>query len=299
MKIQEMLAIRGGEIKVDSIARVLGRTPPPKEYIENARKTLYLAASSDFVNNRPSINDEDWVENPTNGLARSQSFGNNNPSQKREWRPQMTTTSLTTATQIGATTTITQNPTTGGPGALPKSNPMANVPPGAPMGFISSRQVLSMLPPEQLNNPVLQKRKSDGPPAPKRTAPGTLDRKSIVLPEFRPARTATIVDRAKPTPCGPVIPLLQSSSPHPGIEVDALPSLSFSSPMDLKAESDDEFKDLPATSPLAPIKPAAKRTKKSTIVVPPPVANQGSGRGRGRGRPAGRSMKPWPMTNRF
>ena len=69
--------------------------------------------------------------------------------------------------------------------------------------------------------------------------------------------------------------------------------------MDLKAESDDEFKDLPATSPLAPIKSAAKRTKKSPTVVPLLVASQGDGRGRGRGRPVGRSMKPWPMTNRF
>ena len=174
MKIQEMLAIRGGEIHVDSLASVLGRTPPPKEYIENALKTLYLVTSSDSVKNRPSIRDEDWIENPKNGLARTQSFGSNNPSQKREWRPQMNTTSLTTTTQIGATTTITRNPTTGGPGALPKSNPMTNVPPGAPMGFISSRQVLSMLPPEQLNNPILQKRKYDGPRGTEKDGAGNL-----------------------------------------------------------------------------------------------------------------------------
>src|SRR5271170_2753733 len=84
----------------------------------------------------------DFVENSRNGLARSQSFGSNNSSQRSEWRPQTSTTSLTT-TQIGTTTTITRNPAFGGPGNLPKTDLLTNVPPGASMGFVSSRQVLS------------------------------------------------------------------------------------------------------------------------------------------------------------
>ena len=40
-KIQELLATRGGDIDVASVASVLGRTPPCKEQIQNACKTLY------------------------------------------------------------------------------------------------------------------------------------------------------------------------------------------------------------------------------------------------------------------
>jgi hypothetical protein len=40
MKIHELLAPRGGTIDADSIAAVLGRTPPTEEHIENMCKTL-------------------------------------------------------------------------------------------------------------------------------------------------------------------------------------------------------------------------------------------------------------------
>jgi len=109
-----------------------------------------------------------------------------------------------------------------------------------------------------------------------------------------------IVDRARPSPLGPTISLLQSSSPRPGIDVDALPSLSFSSPVDLRIESDDEFKDLPATSPLAPVQPAAKRTKAAEPKlrsIPSTTRDRVVGRGRGRGTVRG--MKSGPGKNVF
>jgi len=41
MKIQKLLATQGGEINVEVISGVLNRKPPPKEFIEKARKTMY------------------------------------------------------------------------------------------------------------------------------------------------------------------------------------------------------------------------------------------------------------------
>ena len=107
------------------------------------------------------------------------------------------------------------------------------------MGFISSRQVLSMLPPEHLTNNVPQpqlKRKSEDLPAVFQLSSGTIVNSQPGPPAKKPTLSGAIVDRAKPIVNGPVLPLLQSSSPHPGVEVDALPSLSFTSPIGLTTQ---------------------------------------------------------------
>jgi hypothetical protein len=104
------------------------------------------------------------------------------------------------------------------------------------MGFISSRQVLSMLPPEHLNNSVPQpqlKRKSEDLPAVFQLSSGAVVNGP---PAKKPTLSGEIVDRARPIANGPALPLIQSSSPHPGVEVDALSYQSFTSPIGLTTQ---------------------------------------------------------------
>lgn len=149
------------------------------------------------------------------------------------------------------------------------------------MGFMTSREALAILPVEQHtshNNP--KKRKADIVPTisakeksfqPKQATLKTWITKDIALrltetpPQLKVRSSGIVQDRGKPCKSIRHPPLLQqSSSPSRGYDIDALPSVSFSSPTRPEIDDDDEFRsplpkptkrldlnDIP-TSPLTP-----------------------------------------------
>ena len=134
------------------------------------------------------------------------------------------------------------------------------------------------------------------------------------------------MDPTKPVGNGPALPLLQSSSLHRVVEVDALPVLSFTSTIDLTndLDGDDDFKCIPpkpkrerassidkcpAAWSVIPAKAAAKRTMKNEtkfyrsdfpLVLEPTPGSEGTNMpARRHRRRTLRPMKSWPSLRRF
>lgn len=185
----------------------------------------------------------------------------------REWRPEMTVNALTT-TQIGARVT-----TIGCLGSTNQSMPTGGI---ATMGFMTSREALSLLPAEQHNNNP-RKRKleptvSKTTARPKQTTLSRWVNNHVPPPEPQPQESALytrvrstgiIQDRGKQmrNVLIPSIPL-QMSSPERGLDIDTLLAVSLSSspapatPHGPRHER--PLNDIP-TSPLVPTELPLKR----------------------------------------
>jgi hypothetical protein len=185
----------------------------------------------------------------------------------REWRPQTTVASLP-VTQIGfTTTTIGSTTNIVGLDRLTTTTSIST-------GFITSREALSILPSEPTTN---NKRKAEHPPlkksklrVPKQSTLTSWIQEEIrddplavlVKHEFKTRSTGIVHDRGKPTETPQAtLPSDPSSSPARGYDIDALPTVSFSSPFASKV--DVEFE-----SPLA--KPG-KRFVVEEVLPPAPL----------------------------
>ena len=264
-------------------------------------------------NRRSSLRDEDWIESTYNRNSSNQPLGAGTAAQLREWRPQTTVNSMITA-QIGVSmTSISQNTNVVGIGNLNSNNSMS----GMEMGFMTSRKAMSILPAEQLTTqPNPRKRKSDEikPPKqkPSQTKQATLKtwitqpaKPPSPPPKTKVRSSGIIQDRGKPSKCTPVLgPLQQSSSPARGYDIDALPSVSFSSPNCPTIEDDDFLSPLPKpakrlgtpdipTSPLARSSNPAGFVGITTKSVIQGVSTERKSLGIRRG------MKPWPSKKTF
>jgi len=183
------------------------------------------------------------------------------------------------------------------------------------MGFMTSREALSILPPEQLTNtPKPKKRKADHPSTSTKFNGKTGRPKQATLktwftndvpsvrvnvakaPIKRDLSSGIIHDRGKALHGKPVLPALQQmSSPSRGYDIDALPA-AFSSSPTIEPVSPLPKKvaigDIP-TSPLIPTDEVAKDRYRPTLgfqraqgmtVIPPAKKTLGMRR----------AMKPWP-----
>jgi hypothetical protein len=222
---------------------------------------------------RSSLQDEDWIEREpkTSGTDITSASA---AQRIREWRPQTTVNAMAT-TNIGFSDSSTLTNTSiigfGGVKQLIQPSSMTT------MGFMTSREALSILPPEQLTNAdsSSRKRKADSK-APTTTKSKSSKPKQTTLqtwinqdsqsqpaePAIPPSKvysSGIIHDRGKATKSGPTLPQPhEMSSPSRGLEIEALPSLSFSSPAvpDISVSAVVQGKscvddDVP-TSPLSP-----------------------------------------------
>jgi hypothetical protein len=264
---------------------------------------------------RSSLQDEDWIG--TEPKTNRNDTGGSAAQRIREWRPQTTVNAMST-THIGFHVTSALANTGivgfGGVNQLMQPSSMTT------MGFMTSREALSILPPEQLanadNNPRKRKADSKAPAAtkpksakPKQTTLQTWINQDnpgqpseFVIPPSKACSSGIIQDRGKATKSGPILPQPhEMSSPSRGLEIEALPSLSFSSPaladISVFAVVQDKYcveDDVP-TSPLSPFtQPATSlgvvRTSPSTL-VPQPGSSSNSAERRSLG--IRRGMKPW------
>lgn len=201
-----------------------------------------------------------------------------------------------------------------GLGSLTSNNPTT----GTTMGFMTSRQALAILPPEQLSTQTnARKRKSES------TSRASLKQKPLqqklailekrqdissplVQRAVRMQSSGVIHDRQKPVSAKITLPMQQSSSPDRGYDVDNLPPVAFSSP-DPSTADDEEF--------LSPPKPAMQSGKYDISSTLPssryPVKAASAQkheedkmgiRGISSGRKSlgvGRGAKPWPLRRMF
>jgi hypothetical protein len=205
----------------------------------------------------------------------------------REWAPQTTINSTTT--NIGSQ---------GG-------DPFMK---GLQMGFMSGRQALAHLPPEQLtydNNSKKRKAEIPGKAAPTTKTAGPVQKplKSFMNPDdifnirdfslpSKPSISSGIVqDRGKPLKRGRVLAQSRfSSSPELGLNVDALPSVSFSSPSTTVAAKEEIIKENNIiTSPLMPGALPLSRKPEPYFPAPQVIPNPRALKGFGKRR----SLNPW------
>ena len=276
------------------------------------------------TDDRTSLKDEDWIESNFNRNVSNQSFlGGNAAERIREWRPNTTVNSIAT-TQIGFSTTfVSRKNNVVGLGNLDSNSSMN----GMTMGFMTSREALAILPLEQsTSHNNSKKRKADAGPTisakqklfqPKQATLKTWITKDITLrptepppPQFKVRSSGIVQDRGKPCKSTRHPPLLeQSSSPSRGYDINALPSVSFSSPTRFEIDDDDEFSSPPKpakdlndipTSPLAPSHPIktvggmglGQNGVTATVTVKG-VSTEKRSLGIRRG------MKPWPSKRPF
>lgn len=185
----------------------------------------------------------------------------------RQYRPQTTVIGF-------SSTEISRNTTVSGLGGLNQNRRLqgTNPPTGPPMGFMSSREALAILPPEQLTQGnEIKKRKAGQAELPeskdKSCRPKQETSSSFISPDLflntvplpifatKTASSGIVQDRGKPLTTPPVLPQTHlSSSPYRGLDVDALPSVSFSSPSSTLPAEGVKASDL-TTSPLVPAGP--------------------------------------------
>jgi hypothetical protein len=255
--------------------------------------------------------DEDWIENDINPVDSQQPFLENTAAQWiREWRPQVTVDTLTT-TQIGfSTTSITRTTNINGLGNLNQNN----VPVGMALtGFISSREALSILPPEKAASDThSRKRKGETamltaapkqkPVEPKQTtlkpwtnSNGTTPSVEPAPTQIKPRSSGIIHDRGKAVKSDKALPSLQQmSSPDRGCDFDALPSLSFSSSPNKPPAVEHRHLDEISTSPLAIH--TSNVIENSVTRTIPLIKGISSGR---KSLGIRRGMKPWPSKKEF
>jgi hypothetical protein len=265
---------------------------------------------------RSSLQDEDWIEREPKTSGNDITTGT--AAQRiREWRPQTTVNAMAT-THIGfsAGSTLANTGIIGFGGVNQLMQPSSTT----TMGFMTSREALSILPPEQLtnadNNPRKRKADSKAPATtkpksakPKQTTLQTWinpDRQShpgeSVIPSSKVCSSGIIQDRGKAIKSGPTLPHPhEMSSPSRGLEIESLPSLSFSSPavadISVSAVVREKYcvdDDVP-TSPLSPFTQPATSLG---VVGPSPcelVPRLGLGGISAERRSLGirRGMKPW------
>jgi hypothetical protein len=220
--------------------------------------------------------------------------------------------------QVGFTTTSTLSSSMNTIGGMRNSGPLERLSGGiTSIGFMTSREALSILPAEQHANTINpKKRKQDKTSTttskasrPKQTTLRTWVSKPTRSAEPEPvlkARSSGIIqDRGKTARNVPIriIPQ-QMSSPERGYDIEALPTVSFSSPTGaqgrvcfdspIQPRCDDRIIDDPRTSPLAPPALPAQRG----ISNPKDALNVSAGIGTApmerRSLGIRRGMKPWP-----
>lgn len=266
---------------------------------------------------RSSLQDEDWIESNFNRNTSNHPFGAGTGAQLREWRPQTTVNSMTT-TQIGfSTASISPNINIVGLGNL-NSNASQN---GMTTGFISSREALSLLPAKQFTthtNPKKRKSNDIIPPKEKPSQPRQATLKTWITkpietpppPKIKVRSSGIIQDRGKSSKNVPgPAPLQQFSSPPREYDIDALPSVSFSSPNCPAIEEDDFCSPLPKpvkrygvndipTSPLAPPSHPVKVDGLQPHGTAPKLVIKDLSTGKkSLGMRGG--MKPWPSKKTF
>lgn len=247
------------------------------------------------------MDDEDWIERDPSGRG-PQLNGFNAAQRIRDWQPQSNIVGTST-TQIGfKTTQISQ---TFGAGAMSRNTTLNTM---TQIGFMTTREALSILPPERLtNNNNPRKRKADPLPTSTRakaSQPKQMSLSSWIagdtqpqqIPEPIKVRSSGIIqDRIKVSwrPKTPtVIPdCLPSSSPERGYDPDSLPAVSFSSPYndtckDRTVVAEECLNEIP-TSPLVPQIEAP--VVSHTLAKPISGANLAGKKSLG----IRRGMKPW------
>ena len=301
--IKTFLATRASAIDAQGLAAIVNRCVPSEDQISKACLRLYALNDIIVLRCRPSIYDDDCIEGPNTDKPNLEG-AIAAASRIREWSPQTTVTHLP-VTQIGFTTTMIARTTK--VVGLDKLNP-AN---GMTTGFMSSRDALSVLSTEHTTININKKRKAKHPPPikskPQATKQSTLtswisqdeSTRSKETCEIKPRSSGIVHDRGKPVPVA-TLPVDQSSSPARGYDLDALSSVSFSSPTSNVKGYDEEFES-----------PLAKPGKRFTVEQPPvmllnlgcqtmgpttaPTGTSVSGIGMQR-KSLGirRGMKPWP-----
>ena len=281
-RVNCLLAKHGGALDdVKGIASILNRREPSREEIQATclHTGMYFPFPEDAYP-RLSLKDEDWIENqPLVGANQYENY-TSAAQRMREWTPQTTITSTTA--------------NAGSQGGVPSIK-------GLQMGFMSGRQALAHLPPEQLtydNNPKKRKAEIPGKAAPTTKTAGPVQKplKSFMNPDdifnirdfslpSKPSVSSGIVqERGKPLKRGRLIPRSRlSSSPDLGVNVDALPSVSFSSPSTTVAAKEEIIKENNLiTSPLMPgALPLSRKPEPyfpAPQVIPNPQAFKGWGR---------------------
>ena len=259
--IEAFLATRAGAIDAQGLAAIVNRPVPSNDQISKAFLKVYALNSIVVLRCRPSIYDDDWIEAPKNDKALSEG-ATAVASRIREWRPQAIVTPLP-VTQTGfTTTTIARTTKVIGLDKLDPVNCMMT-------GFMSSREALSILSTEPTTTNI-NKRKAEYP-LPKKLKPRAAKQSTLTswisqdkstrsteTCKIKPRPSGIVHDRMKPVPVV-ALPANQSPSPPRGYDLDALPTVSFSSPTCDVNCIDEEFE-----SPLA--KPG-----KRFIVGEPPV----------------------------
>ena len=185
----------------------------------------------------------------------------------RQYRPQTTVIGFS-STQISRNTTVSSLGGLGLNHGLRGTNP----PTGPPMGFMTSREALAILPPEQLTQGSwARKRNAREAELPeskdKSCRPKQETLSNFISPDLflntaglstfanKTVSSGIVQDRCKPLITPPVFPETHlSSSPYRGLDVDALPSVSFSSPSSTFPAEEVKASDL-TTSPLVPVGP--------------------------------------------
>jgi hypothetical protein len=328
--VGQLLATRGGSVDVKALAAILNREEPTAEAIASACAHLYN--HGDISDGRSSVDDEDWIGRDMNKPLAIDSVGEATAAQRiREWRPQMAINSQS-ITQIGFTTTSVSEFTgglghTGGLGPVGGLSRLESLNQGQPMegfttmGFMSSRTVLPSFPPEPHPNTMNpKKRKLDNATSttskskdrrPIQTTLNTWVNQPVHLPKKEPqikVRSSGIVqDRGKPVRTAAVVTFPQQmSSPERGYDIEALPAVSFSSPI-----PEVNMEDLPTSPtglrfeekalddlPASPIAPTLSLGKRPTVTLGPSVGHLsiGSGSIKTEKRSLGMrgAMKPWP-----
>ena len=220
----------------------------------------------------------------------------------RQYRPQTTVIGFS-STQVSRNTTVSSF---GGPGlnrGLQGTNPAT----GPPMGFMTSREALAILPPEQLTQGnEARKRKAGKAELPESKDKSCRPKQEILscfispdlflntagLPTFanKTVSSGIVQDRGKPFTTPPIFPQTHlSSSPYRGLDVDSLPSVSFSSPNSTLPAEEIKACDL-TTSPLVPVGLPRVVNLASVTAMSDAVGKAGTTK---RALGASRGMKPW------
>jgi hypothetical protein len=265
---------------------------------------------------RSSLIDEDWIERePRPGVGE---VTDGTAAQRiREWRPQTTVNAITT-THIGfpTTSTLTKNALAGfgNVNQLVQSSNLTTI------GFMTSREALSILPPEQLANADKnpRKRKADNKhPSnikkavkPQQTTLQTWFNLEVPQhnsePAPRPMKVSSsgiIQDRGKAIKPGPSLPQPQDmSSPRRGYDINELPSLSFSSPavgedkslnIATFTEKCDVDDDIPTSPLMSIVQPVTVAGMAGASLLPLVSGSAVSVSAERRSLGIRRGMKPW------
>jgi len=188
-KAKSILAEKGGSIDADVVAKILKRPPPSKEEIKRRCATLYLHFCY-CANERTSLDDEEKVE--YDGPKSTSSYGKSSYGKSSYGKPSYGKGSYGKSSYgksyggpsgggyrsqpepppkpAVSQTGVGRAPISGFSSSLPSTlstYPQSTVvPSSAPMGFMTSREALAILPAQQLNDTENSKKRKADPNCP-------------------------------------------------------------------------------------------------------------------------------------